>query len=57
MVVACWLLRHGIASHDDVLHVLSELRKQDKERGERPSPESNEQKYFVLAWPPETGPI
>ncbi len=56
-VVACWLLRHGLANHDNVLHVLSELRKQDQERGSRTSPESHEQNDFVLAWPPKAGSI
>jgi hypothetical protein len=53
-VVACWLLRHGIANHGDVLQVLSKLREQDQERGGRTSPESDEQRDFVLTWPPES---
>jgi protein-tyrosine phosphatase len=56
-VVACWLLRHGFAAHDNVFEVLAELRKQDRERGARKAPESKEQHNFVLAWPQETASI
>ena len=53
-VVACWLLRHGFAMHQNVLHVLADLRKQDQERGTWPAPQSDEQKDFVLVWPSRT---
>lgn len=50
-VVACWTLRHGLASPDNVLHQLSHLRRQDRERGSRESPETFAQRQFVLGWP------
>lgn len=50
-VVACWLLRHGWATRDDVWQKLKELRLQDRERGYRSSPETTDQRNFVLAWP------
>jgi hypothetical protein len=50
-VVACWLLRHGLASPDNVLSKLAHLRQQDKERGYRTSPETSAQQDFVLSWP------
>jgi hypothetical protein len=56
-VVACWLLRHGFAAHQNVLDVLAELRKQDRERGTWPAPQSDDQKALVLAWPPKSDPI
>ncbi len=49
-VVGCWLLRHGLASPDDVLQILARLRRQDQERGHRESPETAEQRRFVLSW-------
>lgn len=49
--VACWLLRHGLASPDNVLSKLGYLRQQDKERGYRSSPETSAQRDFVLSWP------
>ena len=49
-VVACWLLRHGIATKANVLDVPASLRKQDRERGHRQSPESREQRQFVASW-------
>ena len=42
-VVGCWLIRHGHTTADDVLDVLMDLRRQDRERGERMSPETAEQ--------------
>jgi len=49
-VVACWTLRHGLASPDNVLQQLSHLRRQDRERGYRESPETPAQRDFVLGW-------
>jgi ADP-ribosylglycohydrolase len=49
-VVACWLLRHAVATETNVLEVLASLRKQDCERGHRPSPESGAQRQFVASW-------
>ena len=49
-VIGCWLLRHELASPDNVLQILTRLRRQDAERGHRPSPETAEQRQFVLSW-------
>ena len=51
-VVGCWLLRHGLATPDDVLAKLARLRKQDKVRGNREVPETTEQRRFVRTWTP-----
>ncbi len=50
-VVGCWLLRHGHADSTDVLDVLMKLRRQDRERGQRMSPETAAQQRFVKQWP------
>lgn len=52
-VIGCWLLRHGLADPANVLEVLAALRRQDRERGARPSPETGEQRRFVRQWLPE----
>ena len=56
-VVGCWLVRHGYATTDDVLFVLSDLRLGDAGRGPnagpgktRMSPETGEQSEFVVGW-------
>ena len=49
-VVACWLLRHAVATKANVLEVLASLRKQDCVRGHRQSPESRAQQQFVASW-------
>jgi hypothetical protein len=49
-VVGCWLLRHKLASPNNVLQILARLRRQDPERGHRTSPETAEQRQFVLNW-------
>lgn len=49
-VVACWLLRHKLATKDNLLTVLQELRQADKERGYRESPENEKQKNFIASW-------
>jgi hypothetical protein len=55
-VVGCWLLRHGLANATNVHDVLMELRKQDRERGQKISPETAEQQRFVRQWAaPEVG--
>lgn len=54
-VVGCWMLRHGLATHDNVLQVLRQLRLADRERGGRISPETSEQRAFVLGWGAENG--
>ena len=55
-VVCCWLLRHGFAGADDVIHLLHELRRQDALRGHVPAPETHEQISFVLGWGEERTP-
>ena len=49
--VGCWLLRHGLAAPASVLDTIMELRKQDRERGQRMSPETAGQQRFVKQWP------
>ena len=49
-VIACWLLRHKLATKDSVFAVLQNLRQADKERGYRESPENEKQKNFVASW-------
>ena len=49
-VVGCWLLRRGLATPETVLEHLAELRKADRERGHRPSPETGQQRRFVQEW-------
>ncbi len=49
-VVACWLLRHGAADHETVFDVLSDLRRQDV-AARRASPQTQQQRQFVLDWP------
>jgi len=56
-VVGCWLIRHGYATIDDVLEVISDLRLGDAGRGPnaglgeaKMSPETPEQVDFVLGW-------
>ena len=50
MVIGCWLLRHGLAEPSNVLVTLMWLRKQDRERGNRASPETDKQQGFVRHW-------
>ena len=55
-VVGCWLLWHNLAEPTNVLDTIMELRKQDRERGQRMSPETAGQQRFVKQWPAhETG--
>lgn len=49
-VVGCWLLRHGLASKDGVLAVITRLRIADQERHDWPAPENDTQRDFVKAW-------
>lgn len=48
--VGCWLLRHGLASSDDVLDVITRLRQADVERADWDAPENDTQRAFVKAW-------
>jgi protein tyrosine/serine phosphatase len=49
-VMGCWLIRHGHATPSNVLDVLMDLRKQDRERRHRMSPETADQQRFVKRW-------
>lgn len=51
-VIACWLLRHGLASREDVLATLARLRRADVARGGRPAPENELQRARVRGWMP-----
>lgn len=48
--VCCWLLRHGLASPDNVLGLLTQLRQADVERASWKAPENKSQEDFVLSW-------
>ena len=50
-VVCCWLLRHGLASKENVLSMLRTLRQADLQRATMPAPENQTQCQFVLDWP------
>ncbi len=49
-VIGCWLLRHNHADPTNVLDVLMGLRRQDRERRHRMSPETAEQQRLVKGW-------
>ena len=49
-VIGCWLLRHRLAEPANVLKVLMNLRRQDRDRRHRMSPETAEQQRFVKQW-------
>ena len=55
-VVGCWMLRHRLAEPTDVLDVLMRLRRQDKERRNRMSPETAAQQRFVKSWQEAAAP-
>ncbi|OFY33796.1 MAG: hypothetical protein A2W91_11205 [Bacteroidetes bacterium GWF2_38_335] len=48
-VVSCFLLRHGMANHDNVFKMIEYLRRSDPEN-HRLSPETPEQFEFVKNW-------
>ena len=50
LVVGCWLIRHGLAHGNNVLETIRYLRRAEQERGSRPSPETEAQRRFLLAW-------
>lgn len=52
-VIGCWLIRHGLATSENVLHVLRQLRRHDQDRGYRDSPETSDQRRFVVEWSDE----
>ena len=47
-VVGCWLIRHGLATRENVCDVLQQLRLQDEVHGHFDSPQTFEQRQFVL---------
>jgi protein-tyrosine phosphatase len=49
-VIGCWLLRHGLATPENVIETIRGLRRADPFRGHRRSPETLEQEQFVLSW-------
>ena len=51
--VACWLMRHGHTTEDNVIDTLADLRRGDRGAGHRTSPETPAQCEFVLSWPPK----
>ncbi|TWT97146.1 protein-tyrosine phosphatase family protein [Neorhodopirellula pilleata] len=48
--ICCWLRRHGFASPDNVLSLLTQLRQADVERATWKAPENESQEGFVLSW-------
>ena len=49
---ACrWMLRHGLADPGNVFARLTALRQADRERADRPAPENDAQRAFVLRDP------
>jgi protein-tyrosine phosphatase len=49
-VVGCWLLQHGLATPENYIDILFRLRRHDRERGQRMSPETGKQQRFVREW-------
>ena len=47
--IGCYLLRHGLADKNNVFNMIDELKKNTPIRG-RKSPETEEQRQFVLDW-------
>ncbi len=50
-VVGCYLMRHGLATRDDVLERIAVLRRNEV-TAHRPSPETWDQRVMVQAWLP-----
>ena len=48
-VVGCYLIRHGIATRNDVIEMIKEIRKKTEDFSE-PSPETREQIKMVINW-------
>lgn len=48
-VVGCYLVRHGLAEGESALARIAELRRRDP-MAHLPSPETDEQRRFVLGW-------
>lgn len=55
-VIGCYLLRHGLASPENVLQHIAELRKDNPGLYYIRSPETEEQRRFVLEWALVNGP-
>lgn len=53
--VCCWLLRHGLATPDNVLDLLTQLRQADVERASWKAPENKSQEDFVISWSEKQG--
>jgi protein-tyrosine phosphatase len=51
--ICCWLLRHGLATSENVLGLLTQLRQADVERAHWKAPENTAQEDFVLSWTKE----
>lgn len=49
-VVGCWLARHGIATGDEAIARIAELRQRDVVRRDRKSPETKAQRALVRSW-------
>ncbi len=49
-VVGCWLLRHQLANHTNVLDTIQTLRMADKKTSHRLAPETAQQRNFVTSW-------
>jgi protein tyrosine phosphatase len=48
-VIGCWCARHGLEHGRDILEMIKKMRKQD-EKGNLPSPETEQQISMVTAW-------
>ncbi len=48
--VCCWLLRHKLATTENVLEILTHLRRTDVERAGWKAPENETQVAFVMSW-------
>jgi hypothetical protein len=50
-VVGCWLVRHGIGQREAVIELIRKLRRNDPQ-ADRESPQTGEQRRFILEWKP-----
>lgn len=55
LVAATWLMRHVTADPIEALDVLDRLRRADRGAADRRSPETEEQREFVMRWQPTLG--
>lgn len=49
-VVCCWMLRHGLATPQNVIDVLCDMRQADRQTSGRKSPQTRVQVEFVENW-------